>query len=185
MAAQVETRQKLLLLLLVVVAGYAAFDYLDLQKGSKAPVVQKQSSRADFEKKVMLLTTRMAGEKLSEVGLYKVARIGDDLVNMPFYKSESSFFLTGMQDEAFSTEIEGREVAYTGYVEINGARFAILNNIEYAAGDEFIIEGYRVAQIAKQFVVLEKHADNGVPGARVKVPMVEDARESVNIRVGE
>lgn len=185
MNMQPQTRQKILLLLLVIVAAYAAYDRFYVQGNTGASSAARQNPKAAFQAQAARITSKVVKQKLNDVELHKVVMAGDDLRDMPFYSSEAPFYLEGMQGDAFTTRIEGQEVVYAGYVEINGRRFAILNSIEYAVGDEFMIEGYRITRIAGTYVVLEKRAEGGLPGARVKVPMAEEDKQPVTVRVDD
>ncbi len=185
MAISAESRQKLLLVILALVVAYAAFDYFYMQGGSGSGTSRKNSVRASYEKNVKDLMARVSKGALNAVGLHKVRMAGDSLKSLPMYESEGPFYLAGRQSESFSTQVEGQEVVYSGFVELGGVRLALLNGVEYAEGDAFIIDGYRVTQIADQFVILVKSAESGIPGARVKVPMAEEEDSKVNIRVVE
>jgi hypothetical protein len=129
--------------------------------------------------------TQVGKKALNPVDLHKVNMVGDKLANIPLYESDAPFYLAGRQSESFSTQVEGVEVVYSGYVELGGVRLALLNGVEYAEGDEFVIEGYRVTQIADQYVILVRAAENGLPGARVKVPMAETEEQQLTVRVVE
>lgn len=185
MGISADSRQKLLLALLALVAGYAAFDYFYLQTGTGAGSAKVGDSRAVYEKNVADIMSHVDKKALNPVGLHKVKMAENNLADIPMYESDTPFYLAGRQSESFSTQVEGTEVVYSGYVELGGVRLALLNGVEYAEGDEFIIEGYKVAQVADQYVILVRAAENGLPGARVKVPMAETEEQQLTVRVVE
>ena len=55
---------------------------------------------------------------------------------------------------------------YTGYVELGSARLAVVDGLEYQAGDALEGGGYKVVSVAPDLVVLENVGD----GQRVEIP---------------
>ncbi len=55
---------------------------------------------------------------------------------------------------------------YTGYVELGSARLAVVDGLEYQAGDALEGGGYKVMSVAPDLVVLENMGD----GQRVEIP---------------
>lgn len=185
MAVLEDTRQKVLAALLVLVIGYAGVDFFYLQNSTKNSAPEALDGRAVYEKNVAESIGRVTKGALNPVDLHKVRMAGESLQAVPLYDSVGPFYLAGRQSESFSTQIEGQEVTYSGFIELGGSRLALLNGVEYAEGDEFIIAGYKVAQIEDQFVILLRGAESGLPGARVKVPMAENTEQPVTVRVVE
>lgn len=180
-----ETRQKVLLGVLVIVLAFAAWDYfgggLDFGAGDAATPVAKDG----VDSFVASLGAKVAKAKVDDQGLYKALRASQKPLDPPFYTSDEPFFFPGEGDEAFSTSVEGVTVSYNGYVQFDDARIAIINGIEYAIGDPFIVEGYVVDRIAPNFVVLAKPDPAGGRGYRVKVPLAEDRESDEDLKVVE
>lgn len=185
MAVLEDTRHKVLAAVLVLVVGYAAVDYFYVQSSGDSSAPDVFNGRAAYEKNVTDSIGRVTKGALNPVALHKVRMAGESLQAIPLYDSAGPFYLAGRQSESFSTQIEGQEVTYSGFIELGGSRLALLNGVEYAEGDEFIIAGYKIAQIEDQFVILLRGAESGLPGARVKVPMAENTEQPVTVRVVE
>lgn len=179
-----QARQKALLGVLVLVLAFAAWDYLGggLQLGGDSVPARATTNVSNF---VASLTGKLSSAKVDDNGLYKALRVSQKPLDPPFYKSEEPFFFPNEAEAAFSTTVEGVEVSYKGYVQFDDARIAIINGIEYAVGDPFVIEGYVVDRIAPNFVVLAKPDPAGGRGFRVKVPLAEDREHDEDVKVVE
>jgi len=170
-----QKREKILLgamAAVLVTGGYMFFS----APGKPAP-----GSAATGASKTMVdeVSKSVEQSRLSPQQLYRLGLLVDNATGDPFYGGSGGISM----DEDRGLGGEGQEFVYSGYMKLGNKLFAVVNGVEYAAGDELAEGGYRVQGIDKNFVVLER--TDGSTGRKLtrRVPLVEDDMDKIRIRV--
>ncbi|MDI9570422.1 MAG: hypothetical protein QM278_06840 [Pseudomonadota bacterium] len=146
-----------------IVILYAAFDFFVPKK--KAPVSVGTSQTAPLEAFVTEITTSMAKEGNEKVSALIFSRAEKEWRRDPFLDAKSYRAWTRAQAPA---KAEGGAAApkiefrYTGYLEANGERVAIVNGAECGEGDETEIKGYVIKKISPTRVTIENQFNGTV-----------------------
>jgi hypothetical protein len=173
-------RQKILIGVLVAVALYAAYTYLPLGGGGPEPEKNLDQERARLAKTVEDVTREVGTKQMSKAEMHRVAGVVREWDPLPFYQSKRSFSFLGLDQEEV---LKGAEkILYSGYLEYGSARLAVINGIEYAAGDALAAGDFVVAEITKSHVTLERPADKTGKAVRVRIPLVEDEVEKIDVK---
>ena len=160
-------REKIILvvMLLAVIYGiYAIF----LSSPKK---VSFQGTEAELETLDKLVTEMSQQEDLSEKDAYTIAMAEEGWPTDPFYKKEVSWVRASYEPSG-STADAPQEVSfnYTGYMETDRKRLAIINGVEYQTGEELDPGGYIVQGIFDNRVLIEVKGKQ----RRIVVPIVEE-----------
>ncbi|MHC1712391.1 MAG: hypothetical protein AB9872_09595 [Solidesulfovibrio sp.] len=123
---------------------------------SKAPVANPQQAGVDTAKAQALLKT-IQDASIGNAEKALLASIDRKWRVAAFYDKP----LKGVAQTA-ATKLP----RYSGYVELGSGRLAILDGLEYQAGDSLESGGYKIVSISQDQVVLEILAN----GNRVEVP---------------
>lgn len=114
--------------------------------------------------------------RLSAADAYRLELLAQNATGNPFYGGQG--ILTAEEPGG-----QGEGPVYSGFIQAGKKVFAVLDGIEYAAGDELADGGYRVKSIDKTLVVLER--TDGSTGRKTSrsVPLVESEADKIRIRV--
>lgn len=170
--------EKILLSVMGVVVLYAGY----LLLLADDPQVQKAEEKTATEYETFVEEARKALEvgQLTEMEAYRVEVAGLPLVGSPFYESSAQFYFTGGD---LAGESSGSDaIIYNGYLRFGRSAYAIINGIEYAAGDNLAAEGYRLTEITKKYVVIERKDTRTGKVFRRQVPLVEEDTEQINLK---
>jgi len=173
-----QKREKQLLgvmALVVVVAGYMFL------AAPGAPVIP---AKAPGVSKVLTdeVTKSVEQAKPSPEQAYRIGLLADIPPGNPFYGGSGGI---SMDDDRGLQGAGGAapEFVYSGYMKLGQKLYAVINGVEYARGDELAEGGYRVQNIDKNFVMMER--TDGSTGRKLtrRVPLVEDDTDKIRIRV--
>ncbi|MEW5774090.1 MAG: hypothetical protein AB1916_11275 [Thermodesulfobacteriota bacterium] len=99
--------------------------------------------------------------------LLVLARAASPFPRDPFHRTTSPG-----EGPVSGTEAEAVFV-YSGYLEMEGVRFAIVNGLEYRVGDELETPGYFLAGIERNRVTIEHRIPGQAASGRIVAPLVE------------
>jgi hypothetical protein len=159
MDMKISKREKIIILvaiLVVLYGGYAFFTSNSFDSDKPAPVTEKTTS-IDFDK----IENNVKAVLEEKTDLYAVTRIGNEELWLkdPFYKGTTSVRKTDTFD-----------FAYTGYLELENRRFAVINGLDYKVGEELEAGSYFVEKITPSSVVIRDKSGQ----IEIKVPLLED-----------
>lgn len=168
-----EKRQKILLGLMGLTIAVALYMQLSADPPAQAPKAP-QAAGAPQAPDAALLAASQA--RLSPQDAYRLELLAQNATANPFYEGQG--VLTSEEPGG-----QGEGPVYSGYIQAGKRVFAVLDGIEYAAGDELAEGGYRVKSIEKTLVVLER--TDGSTGRKTtrSVPLVESEADKIRIRV--
>ncbi len=164
-------RQKLLLGLAAVAILYAIYN------GIIASPLGKQMD--DPAKKMMELktfvaeVTAVAGRgELSDRDSYMISRANTDWLRNPFYDKRSYQEWKMFGNPAQADGVANAEAAfrYLGYLEADQKMLAVINGIEYAAGERLEESDYMLLSIQPSRVVIANRTD----GTKLVIPLQEE-----------
>lgn len=160
-------RETVILVVMFFVIAYGVYDFF-----LSSP---KKPSQIDTEKELELLnilvtdvTKNLAEEELSSADTYILTRAKAEWVEDPFFERR----IPDMTPKATSSEAKEMAIDYSGYLEMDRKRIAIINGMDYQIGDELESSGYVVRGIYPTKVLIEIKGKQ----RRIIVPISEDLR---------
>jgi hypothetical protein len=167
--AKMGKRQMIILGVMAIAILYAAFVYLAPQK--KIPGVDMAQKTAELKTFVTDLTAGLGKDSSKNLGALIFSRAEREWSQDPFldsraYKSWTQVKVTAKEAGAAAPKIE---FVYSGYLEVDRKRMAIINGMEYREGEDLDTKGYVLKSVSPSSVVIE---NRGI-GATVNVPLLE------------
>lgn len=169
--AKMGKRETIILGLTAVVILYAAFDYLTPKK-KMIPGMDTAQKTAELKTFVTDLTAGLGKDSSKNLGTLIFSRAEKEWTQDPFldgksYKSWTQVkVVTAKESSAPAPKVE---FVYSGYLEVNRKRMAIINGMEYGEGDGLDTKGYMLKSVSPSSVVIE---NRGI-GATINVPLLE------------
>ena len=148
-----STREKIILCLVILVAGYAAYNFL--ADTPKRIHVETEEELTDLKKLTADVIKEMDKAVLTETEAFIIAQTGAEWKRDPFLKPGPP---VKFRPENGQAEVSAEELSFTysGYLEMADKKLAIINGIEYKAGEMLINGGgYIVSSISPTRVALE------------------------------
>jgi len=167
--ANLETRQKIILGVMGIAVLYAGFQFLMPKKKSIAiDVKQKTEELNTF---VTTLTAGMGKDEGKALAPLIFARAEKEWVKDPFLDEKSFKALAAAKElsNELPKVLPKVEFVYSGYIEAGRKQMAIINGMEYQAGENLEAKGYVLKSVSPASVVIE---NRGI-GATVTVPLLE------------
>jgi len=160
--AKLKTREIIILVIAALFVLYAGIDYFII-----APAGKKVKSSADSVK-IETFTSEITGDlnknKLSDFDKYVIMRAGIDSGNNPFLKRDTYKAWAARDNKGITSKI-----IYSGFVEAGRNRMAVLNGLEYRAGEQMVEEGYVLKQITpSKVLIFDKRT-----GSSLEIPIQE------------
>lgn len=143
-------REKIFLAGVVVVLLYAGYTLLSLPSSQKSPAM-RDTELAGMKALSAQISDEVNKGALTESERYILQRAEAEWPADPFLKKK----LTLVTEHARSPgEGELTEFIYSGYLEVNQKRLAVINGMEYVVGEQLESGGYLVKSIDPTKVVL-------------------------------
>jgi len=155
---KLNKRQIVILAVMAVAILYAAYEILGPRLGMKGPA-KTAAPKADVAKFVSDATTGIAADTAGELEVYAAVRAETPWGRDPFIERAAYSEYAALQEGMMKAKAaSGKPItfAYTGYLDAGKRRVAIINGVEYVAGEPLVEEGYVLRAIDKAKVVIEK-----------------------------
>jgi hypothetical protein len=155
---KLNTRQIVILAVMAVAILYAAYEILGPRLGMKGPA-KTAAPAADIKQFVADTATGLATDAAGELEVYAAVRAETPWGRDPFIERAVYAEYAALQEGMTKAKAaSGKAVtfAYTGYLDSGRKRVAIINGVEYVAGEPLVEEGYVLRAIDKAKVVIEK-----------------------------
>jgi hypothetical protein len=167
--AKLEKRQIIILGVMAVVILYGAFDFL-MPKG-KSPTIDMAQKNADLNAFTTGLTASLGKDTVKSMSTVIFSRAEKDWQQDPFLDSKSykKWNQVKAQVKEGTAVTEKIDFIYSGYLEVNRKRMAIINGVEYKEGDALDIKGFFLKNISPTRVVIE----NRVTKAALNIALQE------------
>lgn len=157
---KISKREKIILIVAVLVVVYGVYA-LFIAPTDDRPVPPAYTSQKLTAIDFVKLESEVTSVIKEKVDLYTIARIGDKNLwySDPFYKGVMAVHA-------------GEQVnfVYTGYLELDNKRYAVINGLDYGWGEELEIGGYFVKGINPYRVIIEDKSGQ----LRIEVPFLEE-----------
>ena len=160
---KLEKRQIIILAIAALFVLYAIYDLLIA--GPAAKKAKTAVKPAEIETVVDTLSTDLMKYKTGGVDAYLAKRAETDWGNSPFWERESYRVFAGNQEGVAG----GVKFVYSGYVDMEQKKIAIINGVEYQTGEALEVEGYELKSVMPESVLLV----NRRTGSQLSVPMQE------------
>jgi hypothetical protein len=165
------TKQQIILLVAMALAVfYGAFDLLFSSSPTRpaADYAQKSTELKSFYDDTILNITK---SKPSDFYLSVAAKAETDWGNDPFYDRKTYRAMMQLKDESLPGEATEQSVSfiYTGYLQLEGKKMAVINGMEYGVGESLETEGYLLREIYPTKVVIMSRADRII----IEIPLQE------------
>jgi hypothetical protein len=147
-------REKIILALMAIAILYGAYSFLGSSAEGPSPV-QETGSLEALNAYVLGIAGSMSQLSLSDAEKYVMASAVTRWPEDPFLQTRAPEEQAAAEIEE-TIPVEDLNVSYTGYVEMNGRKLAIINGREYAPGEALEISGYVVRSIDPAKVELGK-----------------------------
>lgn len=185
---KLEKREKIILVIAALAILYAGYVYLiepamnKAKPGDQKPVISNQVSSAPVSAPASgapVGTTPPAGSLKNEAAAgvaddaqdYIIARAEAGWGKNPFVDRKSNSYkewASIQRAEAAKSSPEGK-IVYSGYVDAGIRKIAIIDGLEYQAGDQLEMEGYVLKQVTPfQVLILNKNT-----GIESEIPISE------------
>jgi len=166
---KIGKREMIILGVMGIAILYAAFDFLVPKKKVSAARDMTQQT-AELNTFVTDLTAGLSKDTTKNLQLLIFSRAEKEWKQDPFLDAKSYRVWSKVQDPAKGGAAAPKiEFAYTGYLEVNRERIAIINGSEYKVGDELDVKGFKLKSASPAMVVIENH----LTGVAQKVPLQE------------
>jgi hypothetical protein len=166
--ANIGTREKIIIGVMGIVILYAAVDFLmPKKKNLELNVTQKTEELNTF---VTTLSEGIGKDASDTMGSLILGRAEKEWTGDPFLDDKSFRAWSQTRDQVKEAVAAPKvEFVYSGYLELNGKRIAIINDMEYREGEALDVKGYVLKTVSPAGVVIE----NRKIGAKVNVPLLE------------
>lgn len=152
------TREKIIVGLMCLAILYGGWELVG-SRGTTKPTAPATDAVEQVRTFVSDLTKKIVAEKVPAEYLYMTSQAGDQWAKDPFLLTQEP--LTSEKErELPKTEPEKLNarpnLEYTGYLQVGTSLLAIINGMEYAAGDALSLEGYYVKNISPRNVIIAR-----------------------------
>jgi hypothetical protein len=152
-------RQMIILGVMGIVIIYAAFDFLAPKKKASAPDMTQKTAELNIF--MTDLTAGLAKDTTKNLNALIFSRAEKEWKQDPFLDAKSYRVWSKAREPAkagAAAAVQKIEFAYTGYLEVNGKRMAIINSMEYREGEELDVKGFVLKSVSPARVVIENRA---------------------------
>ena len=137
-----------------MVGGY----YLFFTSPSESDFARPDQGSGELNRFIRDVAASLSKENLLEASTYIAARAREEWTNAPFLRSEMSAKYEAESDRVEAPALD-KSLTYSGYIQIGDYSLAIINGIEYEAGDEIERGGYMIKSISPTRVVVGPAGD--------------------------
>ncbi len=165
------TRQQIIILsVMIIVIFFGVYDFF-IARSSKSELIDVGKKITDLDAFLTNITSRLPKGSLNAADAYVLNRAESAWVHDPFYERRSLREWEKRKERAKAGGGISQKVSltYSGYLKVNNRNLAIINGVEYEAGDPLEIEGYVLKKIYPGKVVIV----NEKSGAKFDVPLEE------------
>lgn len=149
-------------MVLVIIGGAYSFFFSSPETGVK----DQKKVGGDLNRFVTDMADKLQKKDVSETYKYIIARAQAEWLKDPFLPSELELASTSAPKGYDETGgLSGRDVSfiYSGYLNIGKQKLAIINGVEYEAGENLLQAGYFVKSISpKQAIIGVKEGNNTI-----------------------
>jgi hypothetical protein len=150
-----STREKIILAGVVIALLFAAYTFYS-EPSSQKKNVAIEKDLAGVKALSAKLSEELQKDNLTAVDRYILERAGAEWSTDPFVEKKLSLVPVKGTAEARSNDF-----VYSGYLEVNQRRLAVINGMEYVVGEQLESGGYIVKSIDPEKVIIEDISKGG------------------------
>ena len=164
-------REKIILVLmaLTVVYGFYALFIEGPPTGARSSVATGTESKLDTFNKFIASVAAMTKGGLSDIDSYIIEHIPAKWTKDPLLNTKSDFKFDQAAEVLAAASSEKLGLKYSGYMQMGSKSIAIINGMEYEAGEMLPQTDYRVGRILPNRVVILMRGGK----QRVSIPIEE------------
>jgi hypothetical protein len=161
--AKLEKREIVILVIAALFVLYAVYAYFIAAPAGKK--VKSSAGSVKIETFASEIANDLSKNNISDFDKYVVKRAGIDNRNNPFLKKDLYRAWLGKDDKGGVVA----KLIYSGYVDSKKNIIAIINGVEYRAGEKLVEEGYVLKRItSSKVLIFDKHT-----GSNLEIPIQE------------
>lgn len=154
-------REMIILGVMGIIVLYAAFEFLVPKKIVSTP--NKTQNTAELNAFVNEMTTGLSKDTTKNLQTLIFSRAEKEWRQDPFLDAKSYRVWSKTQESVKTSAAAPKiEFAYTGYLEVNKRRMAIINGMEYREGEELDVKGFVLKSVSPARVVIENRSARAV-----------------------
>jgi hypothetical protein len=150
-------REKIILAALLVALIYAVYT-LYSEPTSQNTNVASEKELANVKALSSQLADQLKKDSLTGVERYILERAAAEWSTNPFLEKKLSSVSVSTKG---APGVQSNDFVYSGYLEVNQRRLAVINGMEYVIGEQLESGGYIVKSIEPEKVVLEDISKGG------------------------
>ena len=156
---KMEKRQIIILGITAAVILYGAFNFI-FKAPAKTTTFSSVTKASEFKTFATDVSIGISKEVTSPGEAYAINRAETEWLRDPFYDKKTYRELLKAK-ESSNAVVDAKKLTfnYTGYIEYNGKAMAIINGVEYSAGEALEESGYVLRAIFPGKVIIENKAD--------------------------
>jgi hypothetical protein len=153
---KLSKQQTIILCIMVIAVIFGVYSFT----GSPKKGVTDDPGKKAKELKTFMsdITTNIGQDSPTTADVYIMSMAEAGWQKDPFYERKS-YREWAMATKASGSATSKTTFSYAGYIDAGKKKVAIINGIEYGAGDPLEIEGYILRNITPSKVVIENKAD--------------------------
>jgi len=166
-------REKIIVLTAILAILYGAYILLlpspskKSETGTVSHSVSQGIKTISKSKLVTEISDVLRDDESARTEAYIADRAEEEWTNDPF--SASNRFNSEKTEES-AGNIEKDNLIYSGYLEVGGRKIAIINGMDYQAGDELETSGYKVKRINPSSVIIMDKTS----GVKITIPFLSE-----------
>lgn len=161
---KLNKRQIIILSIAALCVAYAAYEYLIATPASNK--VKTNDKQQEVSALVSGLTNDLIKDAQAGMDVYIISRAEADWQKNPFWDRSSYKEWAAIQGAASGS---AAKIIYSGYVDAGIIKIAIINGLEYRAGEQLEIGGYVLKRVTPAKVLIV----NKNTGSEVEIPIQE------------
>ncbi|MBI9089047.1 MAG: hypothetical protein JEZ12_07515 [Desulfobacterium sp.] len=155
-----KRREKIILLVAVLMGVYGLADYFLLSGGSDGSQVVAQMAEQELETYVSTASARLAVASIKDRGHtdYLISKAEADWTRDPFRAELTK----AVEDAQPVSDAKDAELVYSGFIRAGSLLLGVVNGMEYRSGEMLNELGYKVEEITPAQVVLRTEANKEI-----------------------
>jgi len=158
------TREKIIVGIMCLTIVYGAYELIIRGRTRPLPALTTTSaSTGDLKSFVAEITGKLANEKVTMEYQHMIRQADADWTKDPFIQSseplKKRLSQVGSTPKKPKKSVKPR-YTYSGFIQLDDTRLAIINGIEYAVGEKLVNKAFYVKTISTNRVVLAKVNSN-------------------------
>ena len=146
-------REKIILSLMVLSVLLYGFYYFSSNKPADTGIERPEKKEAQLNRFVSDIAVRLKKQDISRIDKHIIAMAKSEWAGDPFLRVELPLESQPKQELVEAPALNVNFI-YSGYVEMDNNRLAVINGMEYVVGEELNTEGFIVNSISPAQVVI-------------------------------